>query len=324
MNNPWERIDQPFKEASARRVDPVHPLDLFWGHDSLGHYLFIFEFSSEEVLPKIHLPDLVGIKSAFFSDSDQHHVRRFILLLNDKHNWEIFLSLCSDLVEATRYADTPLIAVQTIINRLEHWQEFLKNKRSEILSEEEILGLIGELLFIKKYLIPVFGVDQSIKFWQGPEGLPQDFNVSNCAVEIKTRSGSTTPYIKISSVDQLCPQLPEMYLQVFTLGITILDDPGSINLPELIYQIRDALRTEASGQTERFNDLLHSIGYFDSDRYLDFNYVLVDEKMFQVTDGFPRVCSKDLHRGIKNLTYSISLLECASFEKQPYWILEGK
>jgi len=175
-------------------------------------------------------------------------------------------------------------------------------------------------LFIRNNLIPVFGAGQSIKFWQGPEGLPQDFNVNESAIEVKCQSGATSPYIKISSADQLCPQLPEMYLFVVTLGKTSPETTNAINLPRLIFQIRDSLKSEASEQVERFNDLLHLLGYTDSDPYLDFSYILASEKMFQVTDGFPRICSNELPRGITNLSYSISLLECASFEKWPDWM----
>jgi hypothetical protein len=320
MNNPWDEIKLPSKDVNARRIDPAHLLDLFWAQDHLGHYLFIYEFSSDENPPKVSLPDLIGIKGVYVSANSGIAKNRLILLLNDKSNWEIFLSLCNDLIQATRNAKNSIIAVQAILNRLEHWQEFLKNNRSGILGEEKILGLIGELLFIKNNLIPIFGAGQSIKFWQGPEGLPQDFNVNESAIEVKCQSGATSPYIKISSADQLCPQLPEMYLFVVTLGIAAPETMNAVNLPMLILQIRDALKSEASEQVERFNDLLHSLGYIDSDRYLDFNYILAGEKMFQVIEGFPRICSHELHRGIANLSYSISLLECAPFEKLPDWM----
>jgi hypothetical protein len=207
-----------------------------------------------------------------------------------------------------------------MLRRLTHWQEFLKNSMSSLLGEEKILGLIGELLFIKNNLIPAFGVGQSVKFWQGPEGLPQDFNVNDSAIEVKCQLGTTTPYIKISSVDQLCPQLPEMYLFVVTLGKTIPDAANSINLPKLTTQIIDILKSDAPEQLERFNDHLLQVGYFESDRYLDFNYIFIGEKMFHVGDGFPRICPRDIPQGIINLSYSIGLSECVQFEKKPAWM----
>ncbi len=320
MNNPWNEINQPSKDVSARRIDPEHSLDLFWARDYQGNYLFIYEFPSEDSIPKINLPNLIGIRTVFAPSHTTREKSRLILLLNEQRNWEIFLSLCNDLIQVTKRAENPSIAVKIILQRLEHWQEFLKNSKSGLLGEEKILGLIGELLFVKNYLIPAFGAGQSIKFWQGPEGLPQDFNVNESAIEVKCQLGATSPNIKISSADQLCPQLPEMYLFVITLGKSLPETTDAINLPKLVSQIRDALESDVSDQVERFNDHLHLVGYFESAYYLDFTYVLVGEKTFQVVDGFPRICSKELHRGITNLSYSISLSECARFEKQPDWM----
>src|SRR5258708_17450041 len=125
------------------------------------------------------------------------------MLLNDKGNWELFFSLCNDLVEATDHINDSAEAVQKIMIRLNRWHEFLKKRHPGLLSEEKILGLIGELLFIKNHLIPVFGPGQSIKFWQGPEGLPQDFNVNESAIEVKCQSASRSDTVRISSADQL-------------------------------------------------------------------------------------------------------------------------
>ena len=321
MNNPWKEINPPSKDVSARRVDHTHSLDLFWARDHLGHYLFIYEFSPEkEVISKIDLPDLVGVMAAYLPANDVITKNRLILILNEQSNWELFLTLCNDLVLASRQAKTSTSATQTILRRLTRWHDFLKKNRSDLLPEEKIKGLIGELLFIKNYLIPAFGPGQAIQFWQGPEGLPQDFNVNNSAIEVKCQSGATSPYVKITSADQLCPQLPEMYLFVVTLGKTAPEAEDAINLPGLVSHMRDILQSEASGQIERFSDLLYMIGYVDSDRYLDFSYTLAGEKMFQITEGFPRICTNEIHPGIVKLSYNISLSESDPFENQPEWM----
>ena len=320
MNNPWDEINPPSKDVSARRIDHKHPLDLFWARDHLGRYLFIFEFPPEDGLPRMNLPDLVGIQTAYVPTEVQKGSNRLVLLLNEQSNWELFLSLCNDLVQATQLANNSKAAINAILMRLERWQEFLKKNRKGILSEEKILGLIGELLFINNHLIPAFGAGQSIKFWQGPEGLPQDFNVNQSAIEVKCQSGATAPYVKISSADQLCPQLPEMYLFVVTLGKAAPETTDAIDPPKLISQIRNALKSEGSIQIERFNDLLYAIGYIDSNLYLNYSYILTGEKMFRVSDGFPKICAKDLDPGITNVSYSISLSECANFENQPDWM----
>jgi len=320
MDNPWNNINQPSKDVAARRIDHTHPFDLFWAIDYSGHYLFIFEFSPENNLKKISLPNLVGIQTVYAPANNVIAKDRLILLLNEQNNWELFLSLCNDLVQVTRNSENSSDAFISILGRLDHWQEFLKNIREGILSEEKILGLIGELLFIRNYLIPTFGAGQSIKFWQGPEGFSQDFNVNECAIEVKCQSAAKSSYVKISSAEQLCPQLPEIYLFVATLGKTSPETTNAINLPTLTDQIKGAIKSATSIQMERFMDLLHLVGYIDSDRYLEFSYVLISERMFLVADDFPRICSKDLPRGIANISYSINLSECTKFEKQPDWM----
>jgi len=71
---------------------------------------------------------------------------------------------------------------------------------------------------------------------------------------------------------------------------------------------------------ERFNDLLFLIGYVDSNSYREFSFVIADEKMYRVDEGFPRVCPADIHPGVVRLTYDIRLADCAPFEGTPAWM----
>jgi hypothetical protein len=320
MNNPWKEIKTPAQDVLSRRADYTHPLELFWGRDSYGRFLFIYEFTDREGLPK-KLPELNGIEVRLFTP-EKHHTKKCMLLLvlKDKKDWEIFLSLCTDIITATREFEKDLKATKVILRRLSRWQEFLKKARSDLLPENIIKGLIGELLFISRHLSSPFGMDQAIQFWQGPEDLPQDFNIENCAVEVKCQLGATAPHVHISSADQLCSQLPEMYLYVVTLGKADADTEMVINLPLLINQIREELESGDPSAIERFNNLLYQTGYIDSDGYIQFSYILVNEKMFTVRQGFPRICPDELSAGIIRLGYDIGLLECEEFSATPEWM----
>lgn len=322
-NNPWNIIKPPTEDVSARRIDHTHPLDLFWGKDGIGHYLFIFEFSGEIDIPVSHIPEITGIQFEIYQNKQSKDCKRLVYLLNDQEDWEIFLAICNDIILSTRKAPNVKSAIQVMINRLKRWQYFLKKRRQDILSEEEIKGLIGELLFLKRYLVPAFGIEQAVRYWQGPEDLPQDYNIGNSAIEIKCRSGAT-PIVNISSIDQLCSQLEDLFLFVITLGKTAPEGKGAINLPSLIAELREEINLHCPEAIERFNDLVYLTGYIDSERYMDFSYVFTREIMYQVTDTFPRICRKDLHSGIIKLSYSINLDECSPFEKYPDWMQKIK
>ena len=80
-----------------------------------------------------------------------------------------------------------------ILNRLKRWQRLLKNLSLIFYLKVRTLG---ELIFLKNWVIPKYGVNDAVKFWLGPEGSPQDFSMNDLAVEVKCQLGSTKPTIK--------------------------------------------------------------------------------------------------------------------------------
>ncbi|MEQ9090544.1 MAG: PD-(D/E)XK motif protein [Balneola sp.] len=312
MKNPWEAIKTPAKDVSALRINSEHPLELFWAKDHLGRYLLIYEYPSKSNIIIKDPPNLEGIET-ITSLSDNSTVR-LILILNDKVDWELFYSLCYDLLRATLHSKSPETASAIILSRLRRWQNFLKKKRPNVLPEEKIKGLIGELLFIRNNLTPKYGCSDAIKFWRGPEGSPQDFSINQIAVEVKCQMGGSTPNIKISSADQLYTQLAELYLFVVTMGKSDDSNKDSINLNQLVNHIQILLDKESSSSISRFEDLLMEAGYVYNDKYEDYNYVISGFQVFQVLENFPRIISADLKPGIIKVSYSISLAECAPYE----------
>ena len=314
MNNPWAAISQPSNDLKARRIDSSHPLDLYWAKDFRGRYIFLFEL---EDLPTSNLPDLVGVQTLITEDEGKCSL---VLILSEAANWEMFFALCQDLVHVSRNSKTNPSGFNVILTRLFRWHDFLKKARSGILTEEAIKGLIGELLFLREHLIPNFGPSVALNYWTGPEGSPQDFSVNNTAFEVKCQSGTTAPKIKISNIDQLCSQLPQMFLWVVTLGKSHEEEEGIVNLPNITSSLRDLLGSESAELTDRFNDLLYQIGYFDSKRYKEFSYLVASEQCFEVKEGFPRVCPDAIGEGIANVSYSIELNACLPFEAKPSWM----
>jgi len=320
MNNPWEKIKLPSHDIYSRRVSSEHPLNLYWGKDPLGHFLFVYEFSTPDHLPD-KFPVLNGIKVHLLKPGDNNTAEyMLILLLKEKNDWQIFLSLCNDIISATSDFEQPSHATKVILRRLKRWQDFLQLPRSDLLPEKTIKGLIGELLFLTLYVQPAFGIGQAIQYWQGPDDSPQDFTIDNNAIEVKTQLGSTKPRVRISSADQLCTQLPNMYLHVITLGKTNFEAVDAINLPGLVAEIRQMLEEESPSSFERFSNLLIQTGYVDSDDYLQFSYILTSEQTYLIEEGFPRICPDSLIQGIDNVNYDISLLECEPFIGKPDWM----
>ena len=129
MNNPWKDINVPKNDVLSRRVNSEHPLDLFWARDQYGRYLFIYELQLSENFPH-KFPILSGIDIKYLPrDPDKEDEYLLLLVLKDKKDWQIFRSLCNDIISVTKNCKRDKSAFIVILRRLNKWQEFLKKVR---------------------------------------------------------------------------------------------------------------------------------------------------------------------------------------------------
>jgi hypothetical protein len=314
MINPWEAIKTPSTDLSARRIDHKHPLDVFWAKDKLGRYLFLCNLTDGCKLPK-KFPSLTGIEVTSIIETKQ-----LVLILKSPSDWELFYSLCNDIISATRSLK-PSAVVSVIFRRIERWREFLKKDREKILPERVIKGLIGELVYLKYHVAKKFNTAQAIDFWTGPEGSPQDFNIHDVAVEVKCQIGTSTPKIKISSAEQLCTQLSELFLFVLTLGKTEPLAKDSLSLPFLIETIKEDLEVSGySQQLEKFQDILLNLGYIFCEDYFTYSYLISSKVFFKVQDDFPLIQLSNIPSGVSNVTYDLALANCEPFIIDEPWV----
>ena len=316
MKNPWSDIEKPVRDVSVRLVEESHPLRLYWGVDTQGRYLFVYDSPIEGLPEKRRLPSLSGIDVYLLV---QGGTGKLLLALSDKMDWEMFLVLCMDLVRATFELREQSAAAGVMLRRLQRWQELLKRERPKMLSLEQIKGLMGELLFLKDRLAVRFGWDSAVSFWKGPESAPQDFAVNETAVEVKCQSGGSRPAVRISSIDQLAPQLPVGFLVVYTLAGCDHDGDGVLTLNSVIAEIQLALTCESESARERFGELIYLAGYISSDLYDEHCFSLVDVKSYALVEGFPRISGEGLSLGVESVSYTIRLDACARFAAQPEW-----
>ena len=319
MSNPWEKIQTPLSSYNVRRADYKHSFDFFWGKDISGDYLFLFECDSSIRFPS-KVPLLQGIDISFPA-SDEDRKTRLILRLNNKDDWDIFYSLCLDLIRATSGCSNEESVVAVIVRLIERWHIFLKTYRTKIMREFEQKGLIGELLFLKDYLFPKFSVSEALSFWQGPLESPQDFCINDTAVEVKCQLGTSKPLIRISSVEQLNTQLSRLYLFVVTVGKGAKSTDNVINLPIIIGEIREDIQKSQPSSGDLFEDLLLQAGYMDLQEYSEFHFVLSSFRFYEVTDDFPKFHPNDIPEGIVNISLDIMLDKCSQFIVDPEKII---
>ena len=129
--NPWISM----LESSQRRIDSDTQFNLFWVTDLNGNYGFCLQTS--EMFRKVD--DVIKLKGiSILKRNSKKNYGELFLILNKKEDWEIFHTLCEDLITITHVYSTEDKMIYAVETRLKRWQQLLKQDRNEKLTIERI------------------------------------------------------------------------------------------------------------------------------------------------------------------------------------------
>jgi hypothetical protein len=312
--NPWLNM----QESTQRRVSAGTERDLFWIKDYFGKYGFYIKKQSifENFKSGIKLHGIEVIKR----NSDQEYGELF-LILNNNDDWELFKKLCDDLIGVALESITEDAMMSTVELRLKRWQQLLKQERQELTLEKQ-MGLFSELLCLSEIIYPMYGISSAILFWVGPEQDKQDFMLNNSAIEVKSYRTSKGPSISISSLNQLYSEKNNIYL--ISYGLTLSDNGKSIDdIVKTIMKLIDDLPDEVSIM---FDKKLIEYGFIpELTKDSLYKFIVDANKIFDVSDDFPRINPHNVNSSISMVRYSIDLSQCIDFETklEDIYITEG-
>lgn len=220
---------------------------------------------------------------------------------------DVFAIVAKDILEDLRKQKDASKYVATLKRRIEKWREFFKNPRKHRLSDRTVIGLFGEITFIKD--LKSCGIEFVSDIWNGPIKSSQDFQGEQVAVEVKTASANKLEYVHISSETQLDAGEREA---LFLVGYRIeRNDATGTSLPELIKQVSVLLSEQ---QRSRFKANLTCLGYSEEDSsYYNKRYSIKECQAYRVQDGFPRILRVDLPQGVMDINYRLALKSCENF-----------
>ncbi|MGJ0455238.1 PD-(D/E)XK motif protein [Aliarcobacter cryaerophilus] len=220
----------------------------------------------------------------------------------------MFYTLCNDILTLSKDIDNEKVLLTVMYNRLQRWQKMFRKVRNKLLTEQEQQGLIGELYFLKEFLLKNYQHTIALSFWRGPLGDKQDFGIGSNSVEIKTKLGTSSSSIKISSIEQLDFQTQSAFLFVLTLSNS---NENSISLNSIINEIKTIINDLES--LELFESLLLEMNYIELPEYSEKTYIINKESFYEITDEFPRLTLNNTPSAISNVKYTIDLKFCNTF-----------
>ena len=291
------------KESKTyKRINPSHPVDIYIGYDELGRKSLAV--ISDGDIDNVESTRLIEVK--FVKRVDNRLSLSFNLL--DDSISDIFYKFCVDIIDSTSNIKM-LNPLSFVIDRWKNWINTFKNPHSLILTENEIRGLIGELIFLKEYMFKNYGVEKGITSWLGASKAHKDYEIANTWYEIKTVKENAIT-VKISSLEQLDSTVDgHMVIIKLEESNPTIENPISLN--NYIGEIRRSI--EDRNLSNIFSGKLVKYGYFYAEEYDKYIYSVKGIDTYIVNQGFPKLSKDDLKDGIVRVSYEIYLNNIKSF-----------
>lgn len=311
--SPWSGLPvAPAGSLEARRAEADHPCNFFFARNSQGDFMLTLQLTCPARV-KESLPSLRGVEVIWIVSLSRLQLR--LCSASDK---DMFAVLCRDLLRYTRSSSCDDDCIDRVLSRLARWQRLLGRKQSGLMTEEQIRGLVAELLFLRDDLLPRFG-PTAVDAWKGPQGYPQDFAIDGLAIEVKSHLVGSPAQVHISSPEQLAAEGFPLYLRVQRLAKASSE---GLDLLSLVDDISNALANHPS-ELASFEMCLREIGYEAAHEYSAYKLLSEGSDAYLVTDGFPKLLPQDIPAGICSVMYSIQLAALDRYRAQICWNKQG-
>ena len=190
-----------------------------------------------------------------------------------------------------------------------NWKVFWGNQNRQLLTEEQLIGLICELQIL--YLLCAINMSTALDSWRGPLMGKTDFSFTSWELEVKATRNPRIVHT-INGLDQLSSSNNKS-LGLISFLVSVSDNENSISLPGLITGIINEYLITRPDLIVRFNELLVNAGYNLNfvDQYRNFKIELLRSTLYIVDDTFPKLTQEELaaplNSRISAVKYNISL-----------------
>ena len=244
------------------------------------------------------------LKVAQFKNDDYSTLQ--ISLIDDSFA-EMFYSFCDDLIISLNECDSQKNHYETMLSRYLKWKKMFVNANGKFLTEPQIMGLIGEILFLKLKLFEKYGKTKALQGWSGQELTHKDFSFDNEWFEVKTINKNSAT-VKISSIEQLdSPYAGQLIVVALEKMSQAFDGITLNNL------VKDVLSVLVEQDKDIFINQISQQGYVMNEYYDRFVYALCNITKYKVDEQFPKLKREDVNQNIIKAQYEISLLGIKKF-----------
>ena len=289
-----------------------HRISIYYGYSKQGNYRLALRSS----ISPFKSNSTKIIYFSFVKVSESEYWSYFDLI--DETFLNIFFKFIESIIESIKENISEQDALSTVNNIFEMWKKMFEKTYQE-LSLEKAQGLYGELISLIN--LPNISannitIDELILGWGGGDNLTKDISIDQTWFEIKTRK-SNTDKIKITRIEQL-ESIINGYLVVVT--VEVMSEAYNVkpsSIKELVEYILEKINSPRSKY--RFLEKLNLYGYDFFQEIGGKQFCLIDFKLFEVNDQFPRLLKGDINKPeIIDVSYSLSVNSLERFKVEKW------
>ena len=290
-------------------IDKEHRLRIYRGKTSEQKKAYLVACKHEP----INVPSTKYIKAKKTYDRSEDIWKLSFVLdsLNEKHEVN-FAKVFDDIIAESKKEAVESKSLTVFCNKYLDWQKLL-SKIPKVLNDEVQQGLVGELYFLKNFLIPKFGEKIAIDMWMGPLYSIHDFTGKNTWFEVKTVLRGKD-HVSISSLEQLDTANSNGELIVITFEKSNETDTEAMSIIRMVESIEELLEPAC---LYSFKKKLSNIGYNSEaidENFEEMFFRVLSCDQYLVDDKFPKITKSQIDSEIIFARYELSLPALETFK----------
>lgn len=265
-------------------------------------------------LPSNKHLDFKGIQKENLSIEYFRENNLIVLQLTDSDFNDLFDDLILSLYHGIKSISQVDEYSNHFIQAFYRWSEFFEDKKSDLLSEDAIKGIMGELLVLK---LSITAIDKPeinflLKAWTGLYDKGNDFELESKKLEVKAKSPSGVD-VKISSEFQL-EVSPGKGLELFVVSL-LSDFTVGIHIGNLILEIKKLVQESSGDNTilwkalSQKNITAKNVSQYDRYRFKPVNWISYN----CADENFPKLNRSNIPEEISGLKYILRTNLLTSF-----------
>lgn len=282
------------------RIDSVCIPELNIGFNSKLNRCLILELPKES---KVDYQSTLkqNLSIEFYKDTNY-----IVIQLTDNSFYDLFNDFIISLYQRIKRISNVNEYSKELIHTFYKWSEFFDDRKSDLLSEEAIRGLFGELLILKSLILDKSRteINSIMNSWKGPYDKATDFELESKNMEVKTKTPSGIE-VKISSEFQLELSYGKG-LELIVVSL-LSDFINGIHIRDLILEIKKIVQ-ESFGDNTIFwkalsqkNITAKNVGQYDGYRFKPVNWVSYN----CAAENFPKLSKSNIPEEISGLKYTL-------------------